>query len=335
MEIMPRITVGIPAYKSTYLREAISSVLSQTHQDLELLISDDSRDGSVRGVVEAFDDPRIRLIEGPRQGLVANSVQVWEHASSDLLKFLYDDDLLYPPALAAMSEVLLSDDRHVYAFCRRVVIDEAGRETRRLEGFAGEGWTWFEPDAVPNYLVRNMHNAVGEPSSVLIRRSAFPDAGCLSSYAGLPIRHLIDVAFFMNAGRAGRAVAVCDYLTAFREHPEQVSALRTAPAFSRGLLEWEIVLRGAVQQRLVEPQIALAGVPHLRQHYRSYGKGFSEVVILERGLAALEEMLAAGRREVITDEFLSHLRLAEELIGMRTKSGASPLLTNHKASGAA
>jgi glycosyltransferase involved in cell wall biosynthesis len=319
MEIMPRITVGIPAYKSTYLREAISSVLSQTHQDFELLISDDSRDGSVRRVVETFDDPRIQLIEGPRQGLVPNSVHIWEHASSDLLKFLYDDDLLYPSALAAMSDVLLQDDRHVYAFCRRVVIDEAGREMRRLEGFEGAVWTWFEPTAVPNYLVRTMHNTVGEPSSVLIRRSAFPDASCLSSYAGLPIGHLIDVAFFMNAGHFGRAVAVCDYLTAFRLNPEQVSSRQTAPAFSRGLFEWEIVLRGAVQQRLVEPQTALAGIPRLRHLYRSYGKGFSEIVILNRGLTALEQMLSAGHRDVITDEFLGNLRLADDLIRGRMK----------------
>src|SRR5689334_5753558 len=140
---MAQISVGIPAHKTAFLVQAISSVLSQTFTDFELLVSDDSPDGSVGDLVRRFQDPRIRLIEGPRQGAVANCVRLWEGASCDLLKYVYDDDLLYPTALADLAALLAKDPQYVFAFSRRVVIDEFGRVIRRPEAFVTDDWVWF------------------------------------------------------------------------------------------------------------------------------------------------------------------------------------------------
>jgi hypothetical protein len=183
---------------------------------------------------------------------------------------------------------------------------------------------WFDPPTIAEYLVRKIRNPVGEPSNLLIRRSAFPDASCLHSYAGLPIRHLIDVAFYMNAAHRGPCVAIGSYLAAFRQHAAQVSSVRQAAAFSAGVFEWEIFLRGAVHQGLVSPDLALEGVPLLDGLYRAYGSGFAEVHLLRKRLPALKEMLASGEQKVLTDQFLDDLRVADELIRMRSAS-AQPM----------
>ena len=37
----PKVSVGIPAYKSTYLKDAIDSILKQTFQDFEIIVVND------------------------------------------------------------------------------------------------------------------------------------------------------------------------------------------------------------------------------------------------------------------------------------------------------
>jgi glycosyltransferase involved in cell wall biosynthesis len=316
---MSRITVGIPAYKATYLSQAIASVLAQTLTDFELLISDDCPDGSVRAVVAQFADPRIRVIEGPRQGLVPNSRHIWDQASCDLLKFVYDDDFLLPFALAELSNALSADPSYTYAFSFRHNVDAAGRILSSPEPFASKAATRFEAPIIATHIISKIRNPVGEPSNILIRRSAFPDSSCLAAYCGIPIRHLIDVAFYMNAARRGPCVGTPAFHAAFRKHPEQVSMLRKAPAFSAGLYEWEICMRGAVQSGLLPPATAAAGLTELTRAYTLFQEGYPELVQFRSKLPALRALLEAGETQVLTDEFYADLRSAEALIAARVR----------------
>jgi hypothetical protein len=319
---MTKITVGIPAFRTRFLVEAISSVLTQTFGDFELLVSDDSPDGSVSEIVRRIRDPRLRLIEGPRRGLVANSAHVWENASSPFLKFVYDDDKLYPTALAELLGLIERDERFVFAFSHRDVIDEHGRIVRRPQVYRGDGWQWFESPALAGYAVSNIVNPVGEPTALLIRRSAFPDSSCLRSFAGQPIRHLVDVGFMLNAASRGRAVASPERLCAFRQHSGQVSSDRASPSYSVGLFEWETFLRGAVQTGLVPPKAALAGLPKLDALYKRLGWGFDEIARFQAGLPALGDRLARGETDVLDSAFQSTLVHAESLIQARAAGPA-------------
>ena len=67
------ITVLMPVHNAgPFLREAIESVLSQTHTDFELLIIDDGSTDDSEGIVRSFSDARIRYVRHDRnRGLVA------------------------------------------------------------------------------------------------------------------------------------------------------------------------------------------------------------------------------------------------------------------------
>lgn len=311
---MTKITVGIPAYRTRFLTEAISSVLTQTFTDFELLISDDSPDGAVGDLVSRIRDPRIRLIQGPRRGLVANSAHIWENASSPFLKYVYDDDRIYPSAVETLLGLIERDERFLFAFSHRDVIDEYGRVIRRPQHFDAETWLWFEGRALAEFVVSNIVNPVGEPTAMLIRRSAFPDGSALREFAGFEIRHLIDVAFVLNAAGLGRAVATPERLCAFRQHREQVSSDRAAPAYPAGLFEWEILVRGAVQSGLAPPNAALLGLQPLDALYRRLGHGFEEIAGFRAGLPRLGDQLGAGQTAVIDADFRERIARAERLI---------------------
>lgn len=72
MSRSPRVSVVLPVYNGgAYLRGAIDSVLGQTFRDLEVIAVDDgSTDGS-SALLDAVDDPRMRVLHQANQGLPA------------------------------------------------------------------------------------------------------------------------------------------------------------------------------------------------------------------------------------------------------------------------
>lgn len=68
--VIPKISVLIPTFNSEkYIKKCIESVLEQTFTDFEIIIVDDSPNNVTGDAIRSFDDPRIRIIEGPQKGL--------------------------------------------------------------------------------------------------------------------------------------------------------------------------------------------------------------------------------------------------------------------------
>lgn len=92
MEI--RISVVMPTYNGErYLRRQLDSILGQLAGQDELVVSDDgSVDGTLSLLQEYRDmDSRIRLLEGPRQGIKKNVEHMLRHARGRYI-FLADQD---------------------------------------------------------------------------------------------------------------------------------------------------------------------------------------------------------------------------------------------------
>ena len=94
------ISVVIPLYnKESSIAQSLKSVLSQEHDDFEVVIVDDgSTDGSV-GVVEAIHDSRIRLIRQENGGPSKARNTGVKNAKGEWILFLDADDELEPGAL--------------------------------------------------------------------------------------------------------------------------------------------------------------------------------------------------------------------------------------------
>ena len=99
------ITVVIPLYnKETSIAQSLKSVLSQEYDDFEVVIVDDgSTDGSV-GVVEAINNPRIRLIKQENGGPSKARNAGVKNAKGEWILFLDADDEMLPGALTCFAE---------------------------------------------------------------------------------------------------------------------------------------------------------------------------------------------------------------------------------------
>jgi hypothetical protein len=102
------VTVGIPTYnRSGLLRETVASVLAQTYENVRVLISDNASDDDTAEVVASFGDARIEYLRAEENvGMIGNFNRVIEHARTEYLMLLPDDDLLYPDHLSETVAVL-------------------------------------------------------------------------------------------------------------------------------------------------------------------------------------------------------------------------------------
>ena len=107
-ERMRRVSVVLPTYNRAYcLGEAIKSVLSQTHSELELIIVDNTSDDDTRMVVDSFRDPRIRFMEVENEGIIAVSRNCGINAATgEFIAFIDSDDPWLPQKLERSVEML-------------------------------------------------------------------------------------------------------------------------------------------------------------------------------------------------------------------------------------
>src|SRR5438105_15927460 len=105
---MPKVSVLIPSFNhEKYVRAAIESVLTQSVQDFEIIVTDDgSRDRTAQEVV-AIGDKRISLTVLPRNygACIASNVSI-RRAKGQYLAWLASDDLFLPGKLEKQSRFL-------------------------------------------------------------------------------------------------------------------------------------------------------------------------------------------------------------------------------------
>lgn len=96
---MPLVTIIIPSYNhAQYIDVAIESVLSQTHQEMELIVTDDgSTDGTHETLEKYRNDPRIRLIlNKTNRGQSTVLGEAIRESSGEFIGFLPSDDWYLP-----------------------------------------------------------------------------------------------------------------------------------------------------------------------------------------------------------------------------------------------
>ena len=127
---MPRVSVIIPSFNhEKYIAKAIQSVLDQTYQDFEIVITDDgSTDGTVNEI-KKFSDSRIRLFTlEENQGTAVALNNCISKAKGEYIAVLNSDDVFLPNKLEKQIKFLdeHSDVWAVFGYAQ--IIDEDGND---------------------------------------------------------------------------------------------------------------------------------------------------------------------------------------------------------------
>lgn len=216
--MIPLVSIAIPAYKATYLKEAIQSVLNQTAQNIELIIVNDKSPENIDSVVNQFKDSRIRYFINEEniggKDPVANWNKCLSYAQGTFFCLLCDDDIYAPSFIETMLD-LAQKYPHCNVFKSRVqTIDKEGKVLTYFP--SSPEW---EPTC--DYL---WHVAYGHRkqtvSEWMYRTKRMRECG---GYAAVPMAWGADYLSAMLFGAEGGICATIKPLVIFRRSGQNIS----------------------------------------------------------------------------------------------------------------
>ena len=213
------ILVFVPTYNSEkYLRQCLDSVLQQTFQDWQCVISDDaSTDKSVE-IAREYEkiDSRFKVLTLDKNvGAANNWNRAKENNNSFATKILCADDYLMTDALKEQFDILKRNETAI-VFSERYISFPNGKKIRpRLPKY--EDKISFN-DAF-KYYIKKGRNIFGEPVTALFRTDLFVNSeGFYSRF-----EYALDTSGYMAIAR-GKDVTFDDHLVGvFRVSREQWS----------------------------------------------------------------------------------------------------------------
>ena len=136
----PLVSIIMPCYNAErYVAQSIESVLAQTYQNWELLITDDgSTDKSVEIVSKyCTTDDRINiLVPDEHQGIARTRNMSIARAKCKFVAFLDSDDIWYPEKLEKQVSYMLENDV-AFTYSSYEVIDAQGNSKNKVVQDAG------------------------------------------------------------------------------------------------------------------------------------------------------------------------------------------------------
>lgn len=131
-ELFPEVTVGLPVFNGErFIRQAIDSVLAQSFNDFELLISDNASTDGTSTICAGYaaQDNRIKFVRhATNRGAYSNFQFVTNHARGGLLVWLAHDDELGNEFLEVCSSHMRRKSSAVLVCGDFKVIDDSGSQ---------------------------------------------------------------------------------------------------------------------------------------------------------------------------------------------------------------
>lgn len=171
---MPKVTVCMPSYNHAhYIGKSIESVLSQTFDDWELVISDNCSSDNTAGVVRKFTDMRIRFYRNDANlGPVRNWNRCVSLARGEYVAILESDDQYLRRMLERSVEILNAHPRVGITHSSFHRIDSEGNFIDTVRRWEHD--QVMDGHTALRHLTRECYIT---PSSVVMRRTCFDDAG--------------------------------------------------------------------------------------------------------------------------------------------------------------
>ena len=95
-----KVTIGIPVYNGEdFLEKAVDSLLSQTYEDFELIISDNASTDRTEEICRRYaaQDPRVKYVRNTENlGAAKNYNQLVDMAKGEYFKWAAHDDICLP-----------------------------------------------------------------------------------------------------------------------------------------------------------------------------------------------------------------------------------------------
>ncbi len=205
------VSVIIPCYNAEYfISETITSVLTQSYTNIELIIiNDGSTDNSEKEIL-AFDDNRVHYFKIKNQGVSkARNIGV-SYAKGEFLAFLDADDLFDLNNLEQKTDYLNTYKEIGLVHSLEQIFDHITKKNIKItEGKKGN---------VLNDLLEMNSTVIHSPASILMRHSLFADIGGFDENLSTSA----DWEFWVRVAKNTKIGLINVPLIKYRVHPQQM-----------------------------------------------------------------------------------------------------------------
>jgi len=231
----PLVSICIPTYNgASFLLEALESVRNQTYEPLEVIISDDlSKDNTMEIATHFKKSVRmpVTIVSHRPNGIGANWNNSMRHANGVYIKFLFQDDVLYPNCIKEMVAVFSNQPNLGLISCKRDFIVE-GTVSLEIEAWINKFknlQVQFEKEEEITIIDESLFsrrdfldspmNKIGEPPTVLFRKDILKDVGFFDE----DLKQILDYVFYYRILKKYPIAIVNKPLIKFRIHKEQAT----------------------------------------------------------------------------------------------------------------
>lgn len=225
---VPRVSIGLPVYNGEdYLEAALNSILAQTYEDFELIISDNASTDGTAAICRLYAeaDDRIRYVRHEEnRGGAANFNSLVALARGEYFRWACHDDTIAPTCIERCVEVLDADPDTVLCYVRPQMIGPDGEALdndrfylKSLHLRSDDPVRRFRRYLIKYYPVGGMCNAIFG----LMRRRVLAQTARINNYPDSDIVLLGEIALW------GKYYEIQDRLFYRRDHPH--TSMRAHP----------------------------------------------------------------------------------------------------------
>ena len=200
------ISICIPTYNSPQtLQRLLESIFSQTYNEYEIIVSDDSTNEDVMHIVGDYDDGRLKYYHNASPlGTPENWNNAIRNASGEYIKVMHHDDwFVTNDALEKMLEAINNANAD-FVFCQSAGTPPHTPSQMEVEARMN--------DRLP-YLLSG--NIIGAPSATMYRKSSLE--------YDKNIKYFVDVDFYIEYLRTHRAIYIHEELIQIGTTPVRVT----------------------------------------------------------------------------------------------------------------
>lgn len=235
---LPRVSIGLPVYNGDrFLEEAIESILAQTYQNFELVISDNGSTDRTPAICQAYaaQDERIRYYRNDNNlGAAKNQNRVVELSKGTYFKWAHHDDLCAPELLQKCVEVLEHHPAVVLCYPKTIILNEKGEQVEYNDDFNLQFPKPHQRFKRYHQLVR--HGNKCNPFHGLIRTNILKTTSLVGSYPSS------DLVLLGQLALQGEFFEVSEYLFYKREHPH--TSVKAYPSYRQRIAWYDPTKQG-------------------------------------------------------------------------------------------
>lgn len=306
----PRVSIGLPVFDGEkYLEESLNSILAQTFEDFELIISDNASNDRTQEICRAYAarDRRIRYYRnGNNLGASKNFNRVFKLSRGEYFKWIAHDDVIAPDFLAKCVEALDQDPSVVLCHSKVAFIDECGKFLAYHDSQLNNIRSPKPQDRFGGLIM--MHHWCFHVFG-LIRASALKRTSLIAGYVDS------DRVLLVELGILGRFHEIPEYLFFSREHQER--SIRALPErhMRAGWFDpakegktvfprWRVLLEylKIVKRASLSRHQRIYCYMHIGNWLRRYGKGLVKDLMVAAKQIFLSSLTLLAKRTLISQQ---------------------------------